>query len=415
MKVLLSAYSCRPNRGSEPGVGWNNAKAISQHHEVWVFTSRVHQAGIEAEISRNPVPNLHFIYLDPLGWVYDWSKEGKRPLWDIHLHYYLWQIWAYFVARSLHKTIGFDLVHHVTYVKYTTPSYLALLPIPFIWGPVGGGESAPGIFWGDFSMRGKLYEIARSLVRWVGEHDPFVRFTARKSCCIWATTKDTANRIQRLAGKEVQILIESGLSETEISQLAGTTSPPPPPSTCFISMARLLHWKGLHIGIRAFAQAKLDNAEYWILGEGPERERLQTLAQELGVSHQIKFWNKLPRDKALDKLKECLALVHPSLHDSGGWVCLEAMAAGCPVICLDLGGPAEQVSVETGFKIPAISPEQSVDGIAKAMQQLSHDPNLREQMGQAGKQRVQELYAWEAKAQTIHQTYEHVLNKLANN
>ena len=64
-------------------------------------------------------------------------------------------------------------------------------------------------------------------------------------------------------------------------------------------------------------------------------------------------------------------LVHPSLHDSGGWVCLEAMAAGKPVICLDLGGPGEQVTRETGFKIPALDPDQAVKDMARAMAVLA--------------------------------------------
>ena len=49
-------------------------------------------------------------------------------------------------------------------------------------------------------------------------------------------------------------------------------------------------------------------------------------------------------------------LIHPSLHDSGGWVCLEAMAAGRPVICLDLGGPGLQVTEKTGIKVKASTP-----------------------------------------------------------
>lgn len=418
MKVLLSAYACEPNRGSEPAIGWNNAKAIAQYHKVWVFTSQCYQAGIEAELTRNPIPNLHFVYLNPFGWVYDWSQEGKRPIWDAHLHYYLWQIWAYFVARSLHQTIGFDIVHHVSYVKYYTPSFLALLPIPFIWGPVGGGESAPGVFWRDFSFRGKVYEITRSLVRWIGEHDPFVRLTARKSRLIWATSQSTANRIQHLAaGRGGRILVEPqiGISETEIPQLAETALLNHSP-TRFVSATRLLHWKGLHLGIRAFAQAKLDDVEYWILGTGPERKRLQRLAEELGVNHQIKFWNKLPYEQyiAMYDLNQCIALVHPSLHDSGSFTCIEAMAAGCPVICLDFGGYAEHVPEQAVYKVPAISPEQSVDGIAKAMQQLAYSPNLRQQMSQAGQKVVKELHTWEAKAHIIHQTYEHVLNKFPN-
>jgi len=146
MKILLSAYACEPNRGTEPGVGWNTAVALAQSQQVWVFTSNTHRAAIEAELAIRPVENLQFVYVDPLGWVYDWSQEGKKAHWDVHLHYYLWQIWAYFVGRSLHPTLGFDLVHHITYGKYSAPSFLSLLPIPFFWGPLGGAENAPALW-----------------------------------------------------------------------------------------------------------------------------------------------------------------------------------------------------------------------------------------------------------------------------
>lgn len=85
--------------------------------------------------------------------------------------------------------------------------------------------------------------------------------------------------------------------------------------------------------------------------------------------------------QALEKLAEVDVLVHPSLHDSGGYVVAEAMAAGRPVICLDLGGPALQVAEETGFKIPATTPEQVVAGMAQAMLWLARDDALRRRMG----------------------------------
>ena len=98
-----------------------------------------------------------------------------------------------------------------------------------------------------------------------------------------------------------------------------------------------MHWKGFHLGLRAFACANLPDAEYWILGDGAELNQLQILADNLGIAQRVKFWGKLSREETLNKLRDCHVLVHPSLHDSGGWVCLEAMAAGRPVICLDLG------------------------------------------------------------------------------
>jgi glycosyltransferase involved in cell wall biosynthesis len=170
-------------------------------------------------------------------------------------------------------------------------------------------------------------------------------------------------------------------------------------------MARLLHWKGLHLGLQAFAQARLIQAEYWVVGDGVERDRLQALARELGIAPQVRFFGRLSRRETLDKLSASHVLVHPSLHDSGGWVCLEAMAAGRPVICLDLGGPAVQVTAQTGMKIPAHNPQQAVAGIAAAMQRLATDAALRQGMGHAGRQRVREQFAWDVKGRLLAQRY----------
>ncbi len=406
MKVLISAYSCEPNQGSERGVGWNIVRQVANHHQVWVLT-RPDESGeaIEAELMRNPVPNLRFVYftLPIWGGGWRWGQSGA-----MQIHYYLWQIQAYFVARRLHREVGFDIAHHVTFVKYSNPSFLSLLPVPFVWGPVGGGESAPKEFWRDFSLRAKVYESARGLVRWIGERDPFVYMTAKKSAVVRVTTEDTAQRLYRMGINDVEIASESGIAEEEIAHLAKCAIPDN--STIrFISMGRLLHWKGFHLGLRAFAKANLPNAEFWVAGDGPELKRLQTLTQDLGISDRVKFWGRLPREETLDKLSKCHVLVHPSLHDSGGWVCLEAMAAGRPVLCLDLGGPAVQVTKETGIKIAAHNPEQAVDDLAAAIVRLAENSELRMRMGQAGQKLVSESHSWRARGEEIAKLYEDIV------
>lgn len=411
MKVLLSAYACEPGRGSEPGVGWNTGMEVAKYHQVWVFTSNTHRPAIEAELARNKLPNLNFIYLDPLGWIYDWAYEGKRSQWGVYLHYYLWQIWAYFVARPLHRQIGFDLVHHVTYGKYTSPSFFAFLPIPFIWGPVGGGESAPKGFWHNFSLRARVYETLRSLARWLGEQDPFVRFTARRSTLAIVTTSETAERVSALGAKRLEFVSgQTGINQQELAQLGklGALSRDKD-SIRFVSIGRLLHWKGFHLGLSAFAQASLEKGEYWIIGDGPERESLETLASEIGVAGRTRFVGSLSREETFRVLGESHVLFHPSLHDFSPTVCLEAMAAGRPVVCLELGGPSVQVTEETGIKVLAHTPEQMVHDLARAMVCLAEDPELRISMGQAGQKRVREAYSWEAKGQLLSQLYEEVL------
>jgi glycosyltransferase involved in cell wall biosynthesis len=408
MKVLLSAYACEPGRGTELGVGWNTVREVARYHEVWVLTRPDDgREAIEAELTRHPVPNLHFIYLTLPIWGGGW-KWGQGAF---QIHYYLWQIQAYFIALKLHREIGFDLVHHVTFVRYSTPSFLSLLPIPFIFGPVGGGETAPQSFWQDFSLGAKVYEILRHLTHWVGELDLFTRMTVSRSALAWATTADTANRLLAMGGKNVQVLSQVGLLPEEVERLEQFSRSDAVPFR-LISIGRLLHWKGFHLGLRAFAQASLpEDAEYWIVGEGPEAATLQALTGELGIASQVKFFSKMPRTDLMYKLSTCLALVHPSLHDSGAFVCLEAMAVGCPVICLDLGGPAVQVTEETGFKIPADNPEQAIRGMAAAMTQLAQKPELRSRMGMAGQQRVNALFNWKTKGKFLADVYETILSQ----
>jgi len=405
MKALLSAYACEPGLGSEPGVGWNWVRQIARFHDVWVLTQNEGQREIESALAVQPIPRARFIYLDLPAWARFW-KKGRR---GAQLHYYLWQVGAFFVARRLHREVRFDLIHHVTFVRYWTPTFLALLPIPFIWGPVGGGESSPRAFLSTFSLRGRIYERVRDLGRWLGEHDPFVRQTARKAVLGLATTEETAKRMRALGCPTVEVLPAVALAEEEIEELGKLPLRTAPPFRV-LSLGRLLHLKGFHLGLEAFAelQRAVPESEYWLTGDGPERKRLERLAHRLGLDGKVRFWGAVTRARALELLAECDLLLHPSFHDSGGYVCVEAMAVGRPVVCLDLGGPALQVTEETGIKVPAISPEQAVRDLAAAIYKLAADPDLRARMGQAGRQRVEQHFNWESKASAMMEIYKAV-------
>jgi glycosyltransferase involved in cell wall biosynthesis len=397
LKVLISAYACEPWKGSEAGVGWNWVCQAARFHDVWAITREKNRAAIESSLVAGPLPRVHWVYYDPPGWATLGRKTPRG-----YDYYFLWQLGAYFVAKKLQREVGFDLVHHVTFVNYWMPSFLALLSIPFLWGPVGGGESAPRAFRRCFSLRGRFHEVLRDLARSLGQLDPFVRLTAQRTRVGLATTEETAARLRKLGCKKVMVLSQVGLPREEIAQLGGFAVRQCNPFR-LVSVGDLLHLKGFEFGLRAFAQFKsrFPASQYWIIGDGPERQRLERVAAEVGVAGSVTFWGSIPRWQALEKLGECDVLVHPSFHDSGGWVCLEAMAAGRAVICLDLGGPALQVTAETGIKVPAISPEQTVHDLATAMERLGSDPGLRTRMAQVGRKRVREQFNWERKGNQI--------------
>jgi glycosyltransferase involved in cell wall biosynthesis len=402
MKVLVSAYACEPGKGSEPGVGWSWALEISRWHEVWVITRANNRGPIEKVLAERPLPNVHWVYFDLPRWASFW-KKGSR---GVHAYYCLWQLGAYFVARKLHREVRFDLVHHVTVVNYWLPAFLALLPVPFVWGPVGGGESAPRDFRRCFSLRGRVFELLRDLARSLGQRDPFVRLTARRARVALATTRETALRLRELGCRKVRVHSQVRLPSEVIAYLEGFAIRKTGPFR-LVSIGNLLHWKGFELGLRAFARFQRWDpaAEYWIIGNGPEIRGLEKLAKRMGIAKRVTFWGAIPRQQVLEKLAECDALLHPSLHDSGGWVCAEAMAAGRPVVCLDLGGPALQVTEETGIKVPAISPEQAVRDLATAMLRLAQDPGAKVRMGEASRQRVEEHFAWTSQGERMHQIY----------
>ena len=405
MKVLISAYACQPGMGSEPGVGWNVVEQVAKQHDVWVLTRANNRAAIEAALRARPMPRVRFCYLDVLGWSRRWRPQQVGR--TVRLHYYLWQLRAYAAARRLQRAVGFDVCHHVTYVQYAAPSLLALLPVPFVWGPVGGGESAPASFHRSFGRRGRRYERLRDLSRRLAERDPLVGLTARRCALALAMTPDTAARLRALGARRIEPLSESGMRSEEIAALAALPMPAPPPLR-FVSIGRLLHWKGFYLGLEAFAAAQLPAAEYWILGAGPERRRLEEIARAHGLGERVRLRGHLPRQAALAALAECHVLVHPSLHDSGGWVCLEAMAAGRPVLCLNLGGPAVQVTEKTGVRISAVTPDQVIRDLADEMRRFADNPELLMTMGAAGRERIRTEFDWNIKGQYLVNIYRKV-------
>jgi glycosyltransferase involved in cell wall biosynthesis len=401
-RVLISAYSCSPGRTSEPGIGWNVASEVAKHHHVWLLTSAEFKAAIQAELTEHPIPSMRVVFVDWRGALI-WRKL-TRIGWE--LQHYAWQIAAYFKARRLHRSIGFHVVHHVTLGRYWSPSFMAMLPIPFVWGPVGGGESLPKRFRRGLGLKGATIEFLRDCARWIGERDPFVGITARRSALALATTEESRGRIERLGARCLQVVAPVGLSQRDLEQLGRCRSPEEPPVR-FISIGRLVHWEGFHLSLQAFARLDAPDTEYWIVGTGGAMGSLKALARDLGLNDRVRFWGTLSRRDTRACLDHAHVLVHPSLHEARGMVCVEAMAAGKPVICLDLGGPALQVTQETGFKVSARDPADAVRKLRQAMNVLASAPELRERMGHAARIRARD-FSWRRRGDYLSRSYAQV-------
>lgn len=412
-RILLSAYACEPHRGSEPGVGWNWAIQAARFHEVWVLTRKNNRNSIERAIEKmkNP-PNLHFLYVDLPKWLMFW-KKGRR---GIHVYYYLWQVAAFFATLKLLKSVHFHLIHHVTFGIAWMPSFLALLPVPFLWGPVGGVETFPKNFLKGLSLRNRISESIKEVAKSLGKVHPFVHLTAKRARLILVQTTNSASYFGKKIQKKTVVYPAVGLDDRILDENAdGTPQLLKNTTKVFrvLSVGRLLHIKGFHLGLRAFsyfAQMRPD-CEYWIIGDGPEKGHLMRLSAELALEEKVFFFGFLSRQEVMKKMRQCDVFLHPSLRDPPVHVIIEAMACGLPVVCLDTGGPSAQVNEETPIRIPISSWEVVVTEMANALQKLSQNPDICAQMGEAGVRYVEQHYTWDRKAEKIRFFYEQVMNR----
>ena len=175
-----------------------------------------------------------------------------------------------------------------------------------------------------------------------------------------------------------------------------------------LTVARLVPRKGHKVVLRALPKvlAEIPDFKYLIAGEGPEKERLQTLVRELRVQHAVIFTGDVGHDQICDFYNLCdvFAMVN-RLDESGdvesfGMVFTEANAVGKPVIGGRSGGTAEAVlQGQTGFLVDP----NSADEVADRLLLLLKNEHLSKRMGAAGLERVRVEFNWPARAQALRQ------------
>jgi sugar transferase (PEP-CTERM/EpsH1 system associated) len=168
------------------------------------------------------------------------------------------------------------------------------------------------------------------------------------------------------------------------------------------TVSRLDPVKGVDVLIHTLTQ--LSDTILVVIGDGPERAVLETLASRLGVADRI-YWAGHRRDVP-NLLPAFDLFVQPSLHEGLPNAILEAMAVGLPVIATAVGGTPEIViDGVTGVLIP---PRDS-SALAGAMAMLLSDQNLRHGMGRAGRERVANHFAVRHMIEQTEQLYEQLL------
>jgi glycosyltransferase involved in cell wall biosynthesis len=402
--LLLSAFVCQPYHGSEPGVGWAWAMHTASHvEEVWVVTRGGGRVTIEAYFRENPrPPNLHFIFVDEIGVRGpEFLKRLLERKGGLYLTNLVWQWSAYCAVAIQHRCRPFVAVHHVTFAGIRMPSFMGRLGIPFVFGPVGGGERAPWRLRRDFGVKALLSDAVRDVWNLAVGFDPLMRQTFHQAHCIYVTSPETAALIpSRWRGKAT---IEPAIAVDDAVVVPVRDAVGNDDALVVLYLGRFLAWKGMGLGIRAFAEfaAAQPQARLVIVGDGPAEVRWRRLAERLGIAGHITWRPRVPQYEVPDLFRRSDVLLFPSLHDSGGMVVLEAMQHGLPVVCLDIGGPGVFVDDTCGRVIATkgISPRVLISSLAQALHDM-RNAALRRRLGLHARERAR-AWSWNGKIEML--------------
>jgi colanic acid/amylovoran biosynthesis glycosyltransferase len=164
-----------------------------------------------------------------------------------------------------------------------------------------------------------------------------------------------------------------------------------------LTVARLVEVKGIEYSIRALAKVadRFPDVEYRVAGSGPLREPLERLARDLGVSERVHFLGPVTQEGIVQLYAGAhIFVLSGVVGDDGaeegqGVVLLEAAASGLPIIASRVGGIPESVlDGRSGFLVPP----RDVDALAERISYLAEHPEIRPDMGRAGREHVEKHY-----------------------
>lgn len=202
------------------------------------------------------------------------------------------------------------------------------------------------------------------------------------------------------------VIVPLGIDPTPFERASAEYVPSAHATTRLLFVGKLRYYKGVDVLLDALRE--VPRAQLTIVGTGPMERAWRRQAQQLDIADRVQFVGQVPDDELPRYYAACDIFVLPASERSEafGTVQLEAMAAGKPVICTELGTGTSFVNVdgETGLVVPARAPH----ALASAIARLSADAEVRARMGAAGRARVRQEFTLDKMVTRVLEVYTQV-------
>lgn len=399
-KVLLSAFACNPNLGSEEGNGWNWSVGLAKKgFEVHCLTRKIGKANIDA-VSKPA--NLYFHYITlPFGL----EKLYSNAKFGMYLYYMLWQLQAYKKARSLNKRLQFNIAHHVTWGSVQLGSFLYKLNVPFIFGPAGGGQISPIAFKHYFGKSWSVEEKRNLISSLLVKYNPACRNMLKSAAAVWVSNPETANLVKKIRFSEVNTTLDAALPNNFYS---GDFYPkiPAKGTLKLLWVGRFMPRKGVLLILDVMERLKeYPGIVLTIVGDGEQREEILEGVKSKELDSTVIFTGKVPYDNVKEFYANNDVFFFTSLRDSCPMQIVEALTFGMPVVTINLHGQSIIINDQTGIRCPCNDPAEAVETLTNSILKLYYDSALVSKMSKSAYNYALNQ-TWDKKIETvINQSY----------
>ncbi len=405
ISILINAYACSPNMGSEPGMAWNWCINLAHYCELHIITEGEFRDKIEATLPTLPQgKNIH-IYYNPV-------PEHVRKMcwnqgdWRFYKYYKEWQWKTYLMAKEICQKIHIDILHQLNMIGFREPGYLWKIPdIPFIWGPVDAKEGFPMAYLKGASLKTKLFmQLKNIITKWQLQHAKRVHMAARRASYVISASSNSQQAFKKYIQIESPLLNETGCYIQKHPIIDKSKKE----SLDILWVGKLDFRKQLGLALRSIAKTQNPHIKLHIVGGGNSLP-YQALAKEIGIETQCKWYGSVSHKEVQKIMEESDVFFFTSVAEGTPHVVLEAIGNNLPVVCFDTCGQGDSVNEKVGIKISLSTPSQSIIDFAKKINYLYQNRFILQQLSEGCNKRQKEL-SWDNKALQMVELYNKALN-----
>tara|TARA_R110000868_G_scaffold20682_2_gene87175 strand:- start:4097 stop:5380 length:1284 start_codon:yes stop_codon:yes gene_type:complete len=407
--IIVSAYACGPNWGSEIGMGWNWVIHLSKHCQLHVIT----EAGFKEEIEKK-LQELNLDY-PPIFYYNCIGNKGRKLFWKqgsflFYYYYRKWQQNTYKIAKEIIETNDIDLVHQLNMIGFREPGYLwKIKEKPYVWGPVGGYDQMPLSYIFSLKKQDILFYGLKNVINFFQKNLSIrVKKSARAASVLVASTAKAKFEIDKLSSKKAYLMGETGCNpiDFEIQKAIKKIQ-----TIKILWVGRLQALKSLPIALKALSKLKYElDFELIIIGDGPDEKSNKALAQKLNLEENCKWIGRIPNEEVIAYVRSSTIFLFTSLKEGTPHVIMEAIQNGLPVICHDACGHGAIIDDSCGLKIPMINEKLSIELFSKAILKLANDRELQARLSIGAIKKSNEV-TWEAKASEMVSLYKTIFEE----